>query len=247
MSDPFATAPHGSPRIIRVIDFETTGTPEDECAEVIELGRVDYNLGTATIENHWQARARPVHPIPPVTMAVHHITNEMVAYEAPIAAMWGPFWDGCGPDDVVAAHNAKFEQHFHSGGARRWICTYKCALVVWPDAPGHGNQVLRYWLDLDLSDPFFDPALAMPPHSALPDAYVTAHILGCLLNEKTVDELVNISKWPALLRRIGFGKHRGSLFQDAPSDYLEWLRDKSEMSEDVKFTAGYWLKKRKAS
>jgi hypothetical protein len=25
-----------------------------------------------------------------------------------------------------------------------WICTYKCALRVWPDLDGHSNQELRY-------------------------------------------------------------------------------------------------------
>lgn len=238
------TATNNPPHLIRVIDFETTGTPEDDGAEVIELGRIDYDLETGLIESPWEARSRPIRPITPETMAVHHITNAMVANERPIAALWGPFWDGCGPDDVVAAHNAKFEQHFHSGHGRRWICTYKCALVVWPDAPGHGNQVLRYWLDLDGSADGFSPERAFPPHAALPDAYVTAHILGYLLNEKTVDELVHISKYPALLRRLGFGKHRGLTYEEAPADYLEWLRDKSDMNEDVKFTARYWLKKR---
>lgn len=242
MQDDFT--PPAPPRLIRVIDFETTGTPDNEGAEVIELGRIDYDLETGLIESPWEARARPVRPITPETMAVHHITNPMVANARPIAALWGPFWEGCGPDDVVAAHNAKFEQHFHSGHGRRWICTYKCALVVWPDAPGHGNQVLRYWLDLDGSADGFNPERAFPPHAALPDAYVTAHILACLLTEKTVDELVKISRYPALMRRITFGKHRGLTFEEAPEDYLEWLRDKSEMSEDVKFTAAYWLKKR---
>ncbi|MEY4953489.1 MAG: hypothetical protein RL299_1913 [Pseudomonadota bacterium] len=242
--DTFTPPAPGLPHLIRVIDFETTGTPEDDGAEVIELGRIDIDLETGLIGNPWEGRARPVRGIPAVTKAVHHINDHMVEKAPAIAAQWGPFWEGCGPDDVVAAHNAKFEQHFHSGNGRRWICTYKCALVVWPDAPGHSNQVLRYWLDLDGSDPEFNSERAFPPHAALPDAYVTAHILQCLLLEKSVDELVMISRYPALMRRISFGKHRGLTYEEAPADYLEWIRDKSEMNEDVKFTAKYWLKKR---
>lgn len=119
----------------------------------------------------------------------------------------------------LVAHNASFEQHFHYGGGRGWIDTYKCALVVWPEAPSHSNQVLRYWLDLDRSSGF-DRAMAMPLHRALPDAYVTAHIFIRLLQERTIEEMVGISSRPALLRRIGFGKHKGLLFSEAPSDYL---------------------------
>lgn len=242
--DLFPAPPAGEPIRVRVIDYETTGMPEDEGAEVIELGRIDYNLVTATIENPFTSLARPMRPIPPVTMAVHHITEAMVAGAPHIGQVWGPFWDGLAPTDICAAHNAKFEQHFHRGNGRRWICTCKCARVVWPDAPGFGNQVLRYWLGIDGSASMsFDPARADPPHRALPDAYVTAHILACLLWEKTLDELVEISRWPALHTRWSFGKHKGKRLIETPADYLEWVRDRSDMDEDLKFSARYWLKK----
>ncbi|OJU66632.1 MAG: hypothetical protein BGO05_05365 [Rhizobiales bacterium 63-7] len=66
-----------------------------------------------------------------------------------------------------------------------------------------------------------------------------------LLREKTVAELVTISKYPALLHRINFGtKAKGLLYSEAPADYLEWIAFKSDMNEDTKFTAKYWLKKR---
>lgn len=227
-------------RIIRVWDCETTGKDDEEHSEVIELGRIDIDLHTRDIGNEWSALAKPRGPIPPQTMAVHHITEADVADAPPLASLWGPFFEGCGEHDILAAHNAKFEQHFHSGNGRRWICTMKCALVIWPDAPGHGNQTLRYWLGLGI-----DPKRADPPHRALPDAYVTAHILDRLLDEKSVDELVTISKYPALLRRINFGtKAKGQLYSEAPGDYLEWIAFKSDLNEDTKFTAKYWLKKR---
>lgn len=243
MIDLFNAPAAGEPALIRVIVFETTGTQDDEGAEVIELGRYDYDLATASIGNPWEGRAKPQRGIPAVTKAVHHITEAMVADAPPLGEQWQPFWAGCGPSDVVAAHNAKFEQHFHGGNGRAWICTYKCARIVWPDAPGHGNQVLRYWLDLDAL-PDFDPALTQPVHSALPDAYVTAHILALLLQVKTVAALVEISRYPALHKVLRFGKHKGQTFEEAPADYLVWLRDKSDMDEDVKFSAKYWLKKR---
>lgn len=248
MADLFNEPDPAAARLIRVIDYETTGTPEDEMAEVIEFGRIDLDLDTYTLNNPFQALARPARPIPPITRAVHHISDADVADCPNPGTLWQAFWDGCGPNDVVAAHNARFEQHFHGGNGRRWICTYKCARVVWPDAPGHSNQALRYWLGVDehpehFVDPF-DPAQADPPHRALPDAYVTAHLLILLLGEKSVDELVEISKWPALLKKLNFGKHKGVTFEDAPTDYLEWIRDKSDLDPDVKFSARYWLQKK---
>lgn len=232
------------PRIARVIDYETTGTPEDEHAEVIELGRIDVDLITLKVGNPWTAFAKPVGPIPPVTKAVHHITERDVDTAPPIGQLWSQFWAGMGPKDVCVAHNAKFEQHFHHGNGRPWICTYKCARVLWPDAPGHSNHALRYWLGIDDLVELFSPDLAMPPHRALPDAYVTAFLLREMLRARTVDELINISKFPALLKTLTFGKHKGTTYADAPSDYLEWIVHKSDLDEDTKFSARYWLKRR---
>lgn len=229
---------------IRVIDYETTGTDDDADAEIIEAGSYDLcqaedtGAWLVTRSVHWLVK--PSKPIPPLARAVHHISDADVAEAPALREVIDDFLDGA---DICAAHNAKFEQHFTPYKNLAWICTYKCALVVWPDAPGHGNQALRYWLGID-SEQTFKHERSMPSHRALPDAYVTAYILRRLLAEKTVEQLLAISRFPALLRKMNFGKHKGMAFADAPSDYLEWIRDKSDMNEDTKFTAKYWLQKR---
>lgn len=226
-------------KIARVIDFETTGTPEDKDSEVIELGRIDVNPETRQIHNPWQSLCLPRGAIPAVAKAVHHITEADVAGAPQARDLWDAFFDGCASTDILVAHNAKFEQFYCPSIGCEWIDTYKVARVVWPDAPTHSNQGLRYWLDLQL-----DAGQASPPHRALPDAYVTAHLFVRLLAEKSVDEMIHISKYPALLKVMNFGKHRGTTFEAAPLDYLEWIRDKSEMDEDTKFSAKYWITKR---
>lgn len=234
-----------APAILRVIDFETTGIPEDIGAEVIELAYVDVDPQRMSVAGQWRSFAAPVGPIPPQVKAVHHILEEDVAGALPIAELWPRLFAGCGAGDVLVAHNAAFEMHFHGGDGRPWIDTYKCALVVWPDAPSHGNQTLRYWLDLD-RQANFDKAQAMPPHRALPDAYVTAHILLRLLAERSVEDMIDISAKPALLRRLTFGKHRGMPYAEAPIDYLRWISEKSDFNPDVLATARYWLDRRSA-
>ena len=60
--------------LFRVIDIETTGM--EPPAEIIELGRVDVvSEGDGWRIDRPMARLyRPLHGIPPETMAVHHIT-----------------------------------------------------------------------------------------------------------------------------------------------------------------------------
>lgn len=157
---------------LRVIDLETTGM--EPPAEIIKFGRTDV-VSSATgpvIEFPAAWLYRPVGDIPPETMAVHHITEDDFDHEAVVctpAMLHAAVWQEPRPD-IFVAHNCGFERKFISDaitGAAPWICTYKVALHVWPDAPKHSNQVLRYWRGLES-----DPALAMPPHRAGPDTWV---------------------------------------------------------------------------
>ena len=117
----------------------------------------------------------------------------------------------------------------------------KVALRIWPDAPGHSNQVLRYWRGLNL-----DAALAMPPHRAGPDAWVTAHLLVELLKETSVEQMMAWTKEPKLLPKVPFGKHRNSSWPDVPMDYLHWMVGQADMDPDVIWCAQQELHRRTA-
>lgn len=247
MTEPFDFSKLRRPghRVARVIDYETTGKTDNDAAEVIEMGRIDVDVGQRRVdlESMWHSFACPRGPIPPETKAVHHITEADVRGAPQARELWDTLFEGLVSGDYLVAHQADFEKHFHDGDGLTWIDTYKVARIVWPDAPGHSNQCLRYWLELDL-----DPRLAFPPHRALPDAYVTAHLFCRLLEHKTPEEMATISRYPALLKMMNFGKYygKGMTFErcaQVDESYLGWLRNDSSMGEDVKFSAHYWLRK----
>jgi exodeoxyribonuclease X len=225
--------------IVRVVDLETTGLPEDEDPRICEIGWADLNLDTGHVSDPVSHMVNPGVPIPTVATAIHHIRDRDVEDAISQDDAISLLTKGTSTDDVLCAHNARFERHFLPGGPRRWICTYKCALRIFPAAPSHGNQALRYFLGLDLPERF-----AMPPHRAGPDAFVTAHILLQMFHRGTVAQLVAASDQPARLITLGFGKHRGTGYADAPVDYLNWIVDQQDMDEDVKATAKFWLAKR---
>jgi exodeoxyribonuclease X len=86
----------------------------------------------------------------------------------------------------------------------------------------------------------------MPPHRALPDAYVTAHILRQLLLLRPVERLLEISKEPGFLPRMTLGEHYGKRFSEVPIGYLEWLIKKMASDpkrQDEVFTAKWWVRK----
>lgn len=230
--------------LFRALDFETSGIPtEDEKHAVCEIGWCDVTKidGAWTVGDVSSMFVNPGRSITLEARAVHHIADAELVGAPPITDGFQKLMADMDPETMCfVAHNASFEQEFFGGGFVPWICSYKAALRIWPDAASHGNQFLRYYLDLPV-----EHDLAMPPHRAGPDAYVTAHLMVAIL-ESGADpaELIRWSSGPALLPRINFGKHKGAKWDEVPADYLRWLADKSDMSRDVKANAKHWLKQR---
>jgi DNA polymerase III epsilon subunit-like protein len=61
---------------VAVLDFETCGVDASKCAPV-ELAVVRFEDGA--IAGRWSTLINPEQPIPPEAMAIHGITDEMVA------------------------------------------------------------------------------------------------------------------------------------------------------------------------
>lgn len=221
-----------------VLDTETTGT-DPEVDAVVELGGTIVNVDAMSITGSFGRLVNPGRPIPPEAMGIHHIMDHEVV-NAPLLKSvidelrpLAPF--------VPVAHSAHFDSQFLPVFKNRWVCTYRCARHVWPDAPGFSNQTLRYWLP-GVNDEC--SMFAMPPHRAKPDSWVTAHILLRLLREKTIEELVRLTDEPILLKKVTFGKHRGEEWSKVPLDYLSWVKRQPDMDADVKHTAIHYLQNR---
>lgn len=232
-------------RIVRVCDVETSGLPEDELHAICELGWVDLDVETLAISKPVTFLVNPGHPMPPHIRGIHHISDQMVAAAMFPAQAVALLLKDLGPDDVLCAHAAAFEQAFINAGERPWLCTWKISLRAWPTLISHSNQALRYELDID-AEPDFDPVAAFPPHRALPDALVTAFLLRKELQLRPIERLLEISAEPGILHWCPGAKHRGKTFKEVvlvdPS-YLGWIADKSDMDENAKFTARHWLNK----
>lgn len=233
--------------LIRVFDFETTGLPtDDDPKAVVQVGYCDvlYSAGEAAIGGQRQMTVNPGRPIEPEASAVHHLTDTDVAgHPPPDAGMAFLMGGGFNRPDYFAAFNLDFDGRYFGGGEVPMFCIYKAALRVYPDAPGHSNQVLRYWLGLDL-----DRVRASPPHAAGADAYVSACLLARMLSDGLVeiDTMIRWSKGPALLPKVNFGKHKGAKWADVPTDYLKWIIEKSDFDRNVKANAKHHLKERGA-
>lgn len=223
-----------------VLDTETTGLDPEEHT-LVELAAV----GVDKQNESYETLVNPYREIPPEAKAIHHITEKMCREAPTDLRATSNLLDYFERPEVVVAHNAKFDRSFMTrlfdqyDYAPKWICTYKCSQVVYPNAPSHSNQVLRYWLG---AEPTLPEGLA--PHRALYDVLVTREIFQSLLTQKSINELHQISSNPVLLTHWPFGKHKGELCAGTPWGYLRWITQQADMNEDVAYTARHYLARR---
>ena len=224
----------GNGRALRavVIDTETTGM--DETDTVVELAAVLILNKKASIGRSYLVD--PGRPIPPQARGIHHISDDDVKGRPDLKTVLNAYVLSLMPF-VPVAHFAEFDSKFLPELPKDWICTWRCAQALWPDAPSYSNQTLRYWLpkvEKLVGDKGF------PTHRALPDAWVTAYVFLEMLKLRTIDELIEITKAPLLLKTVRFGKHNGLAWSDVPKEYLKWIIT-ADFDRDTLHTARHHL------
>jgi len=237
------------PNII-FFDTETTGNTDKD-----SLCQIAYKSGTEV----FTAMYKPPIKIPPEASAVHHISNKMVA-DKPSFADSGDkekiktlFEDN---DTIVVAHNAPFDlmiiekEDIKPG---KFICTLRVARHL--DREGkidrYNLQYLRYLLEIEVE---------ATAHDALGDVLVLEQLFIRLKNKimeenafsenEALEQMVEISSHPSLLRTFNFGKHIGKKIEEVAQidrGYLEWLLaqklSSDQIDEDWIYTLKHYLGK----
>lgn len=237
---------------ILAVDTETANVGGGIC----EVAYVAVCTTHLKITGYAHSLINPQQDFDAVCRAAHHIRPDEVA-NSPTLADW--MGDNFPSDRLIAAHNAAFDKE-HLGettpeGKHAYLCTWRLAQHLYPDAPRFTNQILRYYLDLDVSD--------MPEeaggivHRALYDTWCTAKMVLRMLEdcaplakegETPVQTLERLSNTPVVQVNFMFGnKHRGKTWEQVAREdrsYLYFMRDKcKDLDESTKHTLGIWLDK----
>lgn len=221
-----------------IIDTETTGI-DASVDRICEIAGVHLHSN-----RQYSSLCNPGRDIPAEAMAIHHITERDVADAPTPAFATAELLKALEYPDYLIAHNMKFDWQFllpllPPDYRPTLLCTYRGALVQWPDAPRHTNQVLRYWLGLNPPVP-----ADLAPHRALYDVIVTKEVFKALNIFLPLDKIEHATNNLVLLHKIPFGKHKGTPFADIDAGYIAWILRQSDMDEDVVYTARYHQNKR---
>lgn len=242
------------------LDTETTSLEDARLVQLCIKGPEPDELINALF--------KPPVPIDLKAMMTHHITEKMVADKPAFESHYRDQAADPLTKNIVVAHNAAFDLEVMAREGieiKRWICTKKVALHLWPEWECHKLQYIRYRLGIEID--------AGNVHDALADVLVLeavfermvleakarlgtkVHLCGggdpkdaeeaarMAERQAIIERMVEWSMNPSLLHAFTFGKYSGIPVADvAKTDpgYLRWILTQ-DFDEDVKHTAKHWL------
>jgi exodeoxyribonuclease X len=212
---------------IDVFDTETASLQGGVCQ--IAIARINTNF-----EVVWQAESLidPERPIEPGASGIHHITDDMVK-DSPTLGEFMAMHNRPFHRDrlIVAGHNTAFDIRMVAGHLPQQylkLCTLKLARNVWPTAPDHKLQTLRYMLKLDAGE----------AHSAMGDVIACISLMkaACRLKNWNLLDLIASSNQPLSLdSTMPFGKHKGQRLRDVPKSWMAWaLKEMKDLDPDLR-------------
>lgn len=199
-------------------DTETTGIkPEKD--RIIEIAAYDPVEDRSFCEF-----VHPGIPIPQEITKITGIDDEMVKDAQPFEVVGQAFTEFCSGDVVLIAHNNdNFDKHFLRCEYSRsslilpnfpYIDTLKWARKYRPDLPRHSLQYLREIYNIEKNN----------AHRALDDVMVLYEVFSLMINDLSMEEVMHLlEQGPGVIRQMPFGKHQGTLLEQVPKHYLEWL------------------------
>jgi len=238
---------------IILFDTETTGTNSDD--QIVEIGAIVEDLDEAYEQFYELCSTTDNKLIDINAMAVHGIRNEDIADKEPFekSDFYKRVQELNTPTNYLVAHNLPFDlarlEYYGFKVKCKQIDTLQCAkhlfelgevLGEWEYAlPNYKLQTFRYILfNKEQEDSIATKyGVDIKAHNAIGDVVILKMFFDVLLDrvkklnpnfdkQDALNELVELSKKPVLVKTFNFGKYKGKLLKailELDRGYLEWL------------------------
>ena len=223
------------------IDCETTGL-EPEKDRIIEVAAVIFTENG--ILDRYETLIDPEILIGEESIAIHHITNEMVIGKPKIKEVL-PHVLKMISKHIIIGHGIPFDIAFLANAAKihcipnslanhPFLDTLRLARL-YGESPINSLEKLREHFNI----------AAEGAHRAMNDVVVNIEVFKYLTrNYKMTEQLTERLKRPISIKTMPLGKHKGRPFSEIPQEYLQWASNK-DFDQDLLFSVRSELKKRK--
>lgn len=222
-----------------VFDVESAGLKLEEGLVEQAWLEIDDDMN---VINEVRSLICPPGPIDPSASGVHGLIYDDVK-DAPSIEQ---FWDSMGncfanKRVLMIAHNAQFDAKYLAPyvGQLHQLCTLKLSRIAFPSdcegqpagyvpPPNHKQATMLFYLGL----------VRKGTHNALDDVFTCLQLLQ-KIGEKldmTLEEMYELANTPVRVKKIGFGKHKGTKVTDLPSGYVTWLLKQDNVDPNLRWT-----------
>ncbi len=223
------------------VDCESTGL-DPESDSIVEIAAAKFTL--KEIIDQKDALVNPQRDIPETSIAIHHITQEMVAAEPTAREILPEFLEFIGRNTIVG-HNIHFDIDLIASCARREAIACKIQnndsldtlrlARLYGESPSNSLEQLRQHFNIAYEG----------AHRALSDVVVNIGVFRFLSQKfNTKNQILDVLKKPIALKFMPLGQHKGRPIKEVPLEYLKWAANK-DFDMDLLFTVRSELKRRK--
>lgn len=223
------------------VDCESTGLdPKND--RIIEVAAVRFTLDQ-TLDS-FESLVDPQVPIPQSSIAVHHITEQMVQGMPTIDKVLGPLFELIG-DYPLIGHGIKYDIDILAAHAER--CQIACNIKqnqffdtlrlarLYGESPSNSLQTLRQHFNIAEEG----------AHRAMSDVIVNIQVFKRLSqNFRTMEQLKDTLSRPIQMKQMPLGKHKGRLMKEIPLDYLYWAANQ-DFDQDLLYSLRSEINRRK--
>lgn len=223
------------------LDLETTGL---DCKQdrIIELAVAKFTFD-GVLEG-FETLINPEIPIPQESVAIHHITQEMIQDKPTIREILATLLDFIG-DLPIVGHGIPFDINMIKASAERLQLTSTIHKNLFFDtlrlarlygrSPTNSLEMLRQHFNIQEEG----------AHRAMSDVVVNIQVFKHLTSTfTTLEDVVKALSKPIQMKHMPLGKHKGREMKELPLQYLFWAA-KQEFDEDLLFTIRSEIGRRK--